>query len=304
MRIRSQIFRWFDGLHRQGASDQLETVEPKVFRRRLVGRSVEKFGEEFDAVQVGHLGRRREAADGHVVDQALAEGGDGLVAHWGLPSLGLRVWKSSFSGREVSGRYKSVLGTASILTGSILFALAVYPPISWSKERRSYGQTQISLSAPGAHDYVVIAPGVTDNSTHYKLLIQTTPQGGKTLLTNVRISGEYILKEVQSGFYSGVVLSTESYLVEVQTPDCIVKRPYIFSADETGRTGEIVIARNPYPDAIGSATTPSATVLDRLRLEKGRDGVWEASLLSEVRLDKYYCFDRDIVTRVFRFEQQ
>ena len=60
-------------------------------RKRLVsvlsfaGRVMRKPGEAFGPAAIGALGLRRNAADGRVVDQALAEGVDGHRAHLGTP---------------------------------------------------------------------------------------------------------------------------------------------------------------------------------------------------------------------------
>jgi hypothetical protein len=66
-----------DGRDRQAASRQLQAEQAQIVGRRFVGRAVDEGGELLDAVDVGDLGGARKAAQGHVVDQALAKRADG-----------------------------------------------------------------------------------------------------------------------------------------------------------------------------------------------------------------------------------
>jgi len=90
-----------DGGDRQAASGQIEPEEAKIIGGRLVGRAVDKFGEAFDAVDVGDLGLGCQAADRHVVNQALTKRGNGRGCHGKL--LSWLKYGASFSrqvGRE------------------------------------------------------------------------------------------------------------------------------------------------------------------------------------------------------------
>jgi len=93
-----------DGGHRQATSGQVEPEQAKVVRRRLVRRTVDELGEFLDAVDISDLGRAREAADGHVVDQALAQRADGLVLGHGRLLSWVRTSLPMYSGRELFRR--------------------------------------------------------------------------------------------------------------------------------------------------------------------------------------------------------
>lgn len=330
------------------AAGQFEAVEAKVFGRRLVGRTAEKFGEALDTVDIG-LGQRRlrrKAADGHVVDQALPQRADGLRAHWGLLSWWLKAWTRSFSRQEIFRRHKPLglvddvvqpgcaqpeakrtpgcrsqrrhwvevfvaranrgsrtVAPVFVVAGVALLALAANPSVSWSKERRSYGRTEMPLTAATAHDVILIAPGLTDDSTIYRIYLQNIDSVDAEKHEALRIPGEYLRREKSSGWYTRSVLSGDAYLIQITSGDCIVKAPYFFASESTGEAADIVIARSAYPDPAQVLGSPPRTILDRLGIRKNKNGKWRAKFLSEEILDNYYCLGAQIRDAVDEYER-
>ncbi len=71
---------WLMGATRQAASRQFMAEQVQIVGHRFVEKAMDERGELLGTVDIGGLGRAREAAQGHVVDQALAQraGGNGL----------------------------------------------------------------------------------------------------------------------------------------------------------------------------------------------------------------------------------
>jgi len=306
-----------------------------------IGERFEEGAEALGAVGIGHLGRSREAADGPVVDpvttveggQVVSGQGRRVFSRCGLLRFHYRMlgWANSLRphfllmqiGRVLPGansqRYSYLrlgfqntnrenrtptrvrLGMVIII---VVICLAVTPSLSWSKEKRSYGRTEMPLTSASAHDLVRIDPGLTDDSEKYRIYMQNTLSKESAQFVVMRVPVEYLRRENVHEWYNASVLSGRDHFTQVTSGDCSVKTLYFFSAEYTGRSADIVIARSAYPDPAGMLGPPPRTVLDRLGIRKSKRGKWEIKFLSEKTLDKYYCFESEIYAEVFRYEER